>query len=374
MFKQFSLLALTALMVGCSSTANTNSVGETSDDAALIHYDNVGECEGEPCIKSEAYHSQPFLVRAVGEERLYTVDLSYSREGEDYSGGSVEVLCSTDRPTVVSASGPPYSVYGVKPDRLFPSEGETYFANVYWSVCHDVQVKDIAGPEELVSRAASLGYSPDLVNTFDRKDAYDFFSEVSLEVSDDALSKDAPQTETTPAASANQPAPAASSPTEPNRSEPSPSAETLVGDNNAQVKIAYTSICEEGPCGQFYHTSPTLKNQSGSDQLFTVETTYESDSGELLSGPDPAQVMCSTDRPMVVKESGGEYIIFHMAPHQITSDEDMNLTSLNWSVCHSLQADLMSPDEMAQAAGSLGYDLSRSFNIVYISFFEPFEG
>ncbi|MGD1905663.1 MAG: hypothetical protein ACFB0C_06670 [Leptolyngbyaceae cyanobacterium] len=144
--------------------------------------------------------------------------------------------------------------------------------------------------------------------------------------------------------------------------------------NSSLDLIGYTSICEEGPCGQFYHTTPTLKNQSGTEQLFTVDLVYESSDGERLWGPDPAQVMCSTDRPMVVREIDAEYIIFHIAPHQITSDEDMNLTSLYWSVCYGIQADLLSPNEMAQQAEALGYDLDRRFSVFYSAFFEPFEG
>jgi hypothetical protein len=138
--------------------------------------------------------------------------------------------------------------------------------------------------------------------------------------------------------------------------------------------IGYTSICEEGPCGQFYHTTPALKAQSGAEQLFTVDLIYEGSGGERLSWPDLVQVMCSTDRPMVVKELDAEYIIFHIAPHEITSDEDMNVTSLYWSVCHHTQADLLSPEEMAQQAEALGYSLDRTFSLFYSPFFEPFEG
>ncbi|MEL6402035.1 MAG: hypothetical protein AAFO87_01620 [Cyanobacteria bacterium J06607_6] len=154
-----------------------------------------------------------------------------------------------------------------------------------------------------------------------------------------------------------------------------PAAETDVEiADSSSALIGYTSICEEGPCSQFYHTTPTLMGQSGVEQLFTVDLVSESSTGERLSGPAPTQVMCSTERPMVIKEIDAEYVIFHMAPHQITSDEDMNVTSLYWSVCHDTQADALSPDEMTQQARTLGYSLDRTFNVVYTPFFEPFEG
>ncbi|MGD1929066.1 MAG: hypothetical protein ACFB12_09150 [Leptolyngbyaceae cyanobacterium] len=154
---------------------------------------------------------------------------------------------------------------------------------------------------------------------------------------------------------------------------PATATDVEIADSSSAL-IGYTSICEEGPCGQYYHTTPILIGQSGVEQLFTVGLISESITGERLSGPAPTQVMCSTERPMVIKDSGAEYVIFHMAPHQITSDEDMNVTSLYWSVCHDTQADALSPDAMTQKARTLGYSLDRTFNVVYTPFFEPFEG
>ena len=154
---------------------------------------------------------------------------------------------------------------------------------------------------------------------------------------------------------------------------PATATDVEIADSSSAL-IGYTSICEEGPCGQYYHTTPILIGQSGVEQLFTVGLISESITGERLSGPAPTQVMCSTERPMVIKDSGAEYVIFHMAPHQITSDEDMNVTSLYWSVCHDTQADALSPDAMTQQARTLGYSLDRTFNVVYTPFFEPFEG
>ena len=154
---------------------------------------------------------------------------------------------------------------------------------------------------------------------------------------------------------------------------PATATDVEIADSSSAL-ISYTSICEEGPCGQSYHTTPTLIGQSGVEQLFTVDLISESSTGKRLSGPAPTQVMCSTERPMVIKEIDAEYVIFHMAPHQITSDEDMNVTSLYWSICHNTQADALSPDEMTQQARTLGYSLDRTFNVVYTSFFEPFEG
>lgn len=52
----------------------------------------------------------------------------------------------------------------------------------------------------------------------------------------------------------------------------------------------------------------------------------------------------------------------------------MNVTSLYWSVCHNTQADLLSPEEMAQQAEALGYSLDRTFSVFNNDFFEPFEG
>ena len=170
---------------------------------------------------------------------------------------------------------------------------------------------------------------------------------------------------------------ASQSPTQPvtvaQTNAPATATDVEIADSSSAL-ISYTSICEEGPCGQSYHTTRTLIGQSDVEQLFTVDLISESSTGERLSGPAPTQVMCSTERPMVIKEIDAEYVIFHMAPHQITSDEDMNVTSLYWSVCHNTQADALSPDEMTQQARTLGYSLDHTFNVVYTSFFEPFEG
>lgn len=93
-------------------------------------------------------------------------------------------------------------------------------------------------------------------------------------------------------------------------------AETNVASASASSDlIGYTSNCEEGVCGQFYHTTPTLERQVGAEQLFTVERIYELSNGEQPLGPEPLQVMCSTDRPMVIKAVDAAYVIFHIAPH-----------------------------------------------------------
>ena len=63
-----------------------------------------------------------------------------------------------------------------------------------------------------------------------------------------------------------------------------------------------------------------------------------------------------------------------LAPHQITSDEDMNVTSLYWSICHNLETDSLTPDELSWNAGAQGYSLDRTFSVYYSDFYELFEG
>ena len=137
----------------------------------------------------------------------------------------------------------------------------------------------------------------------------------------------------------------------------------------------YTSICEEGPCNDSYHTLPTLEHVSGTERLLSTELVTLSSTGEPVSDAEPVQVLCSTQRPIVIKDDGaGGYVLFHLAPHQITSDEDMNVTSLYWSICHNLETDSLTPDELSWNAGAQGYSLDRTFSVYYSDFYEFFEG
>ncbi|MEO0539833.1 MAG: hypothetical protein AAFZ80_03090, partial [Cyanobacteria bacterium P01_A01_bin.105] len=137
----------------------------------------------------------------------------------------------------------------------------------------------------------------------------------------------------------------------------------------------YTRICEGGPCNEAYHSLPRVKYQSGEERLLTTERVILTHSGEPIASPEPLDIMCSTERPMVIKDDGsGGYILFHLAPHVITSDEDINVTTLYWSVCHNTRVDTYTASELLQTAINQNYSEARTFSVYYADFFEPFEG
>lgn len=141
-----------------------------------------------------------------------------------------------------------------------------------------------------------------------------------------------------------------------------------------------TSSCRMGECMESYYTFTNLQQESQDERLYTTEVLlYRSGmsapipTGEWIFSPAPTQVLCSSDRPMVINFDGEEYILTHLSPGNQPPGFQTESDALYWAICHEIQVTELTNELRSELARQWGYDLNREPNQTRQNFIELIE-
>lgn len=140
-----------------------------------------------------------------------------------------------------------------------------------------------------------------------------------------------------------------------------------------------TSYCRMGECIESYYTFTYLQQESQDERLYETEVlVYRSGIDESIGrwefAPAPTQVLCSSDRPMVVSFDGEEYLLTHLSPGNPPPGYQTESDALYWAICHQIKVTKLPDNEFrTELARQLGYDLNREPNQTRQNFIELIE-
>ncbi|AFY84145.1 hypothetical protein [Oscillatoria acuminata] len=142
--------------------------------------------------------------------------------------------------------------------------------------------------------------------------------------------------------------------------------ETAIIDENL---TQLTSYCRMGECLETYYTFTYLDQEANGERLYQTEVlTYqiplgEETGGEWILQEASTQVLCSTQRPMVIFFKDNEYFINNMSPGTEVSGAFLESDALYWAVCHDIN--MMEPfnnPSRREKALELGYSLDLTLS------------
>lgn len=137
--------------------------------------------------------------------------------------------------------------------------------------------------------------------------------------------------------------------------------ETAISDENL---TRLTSSCRMGVCLETYYTFTYLDQEANGERLYQTELlTYKTPMGEETVGEwilqeASTQVLCSTQRPMVIFPQKNEYIINNISPGTPVSGVFMESDALYWAICHEIKSgESLNNQFRREKALELGYSL-----------------
>jgi hypothetical protein len=142
--------------------------------------------------------------------------------------------------------------------------------------------------------------------------------------------------------------------------------ETAIIDENL---TQLTSYCRMGECLETYYTFTYLDQEANGERLYQTEVlTYKTPLGEETGGEwilqeASTQVLCSTQRPMVIFFQDNEYFINNMSPGTEATGAFLESDALYWAVCHNVN--MMEPfnnPSRREKALELGYSLDLTLS------------
>lgn len=154
--------------------------------------------------------------------------------------------------------------------------------------------------------------------------------------------------------------------------------ETAIADGNI---TSFAASCHMGFCFESYYTFTSLERQVDNEQLYSTEVvTYETEMGADEPGrwnfqPAATQVLCSTERPLVIYAENDQYRLDHINPGAVPPNYAVPSHSLYWAVCHDVDTVFELPAEtMTEKASELGYSSELEARQTTTPFLELFEG
>lgn len=136
--------------------------------------------------------------------------------------------------------------------------------------------------------------------------------------------------------------------------------ETAISDENL---TPLTSSCRMGECIETYYTFTYLDQEINGERLYETEViTYKlpigETSGRWILQDAPTQVLCSTQRPMVIFVEGNEYRINNISPGTEPGGAFMESDALYWTICHDINiTESANNQSRSDQAMELGYSL-----------------
>lgn len=119
-------------------------------------------------------------------------------------------------------------------------------------------------------------------------------------------------------------------------------------------------LCRKDGCDEFsiVDKQPVTETPQGALYRTRVKTFHASHQGRVAQGEENGYVFCSTTKPAILSEQGGQSVAFLLAPYATKEPrENTNFYTLYFALCHGLEAGRAAARDWRGVATSFRYDV-----------------